>query len=37
MYAINFTENNKKLCLGLHYDNTNSYLFINGTKIIKFK
>ena len=37
MYSIKFTENNKKLCLSLHYNNTNSYLFVNGTEIIKFK
>ena len=37
MYSINFTEKNKKLCLSLHYNNTNSYLFVNGTKIITFK
>ena len=27
----------KKLCLRLHYNGANSYLFINGTEIIKFK
>ena len=32
-YSINFTENNKKFCLSLHYDGANSYLFINGTEI----
>ena len=37
MYSINFTENNKKLCLSLHYNGANSYLFVNGTEIIKFK
>ena len=37
LYSINFTENNKKLCLTLHYNETNSYLYINGTEIIKFK
>ena len=37
MYSINFTENNKKLCLNLHYDGNNSYLFVNGTEIHKFK
>ena len=26
-----------KFCLSLHYNNENSYLFVNGTKIIKFK
>ena len=37
MYSINFTENNKKFCLSLHCNGTNSYLFVNGTEIIKFK
>ena len=25
MYSINFTENNKKFCLSLHYNGANSY------------
>ena len=37
MYSINFTEKNKKFCLSLHYNGANSYLFVNGTEIIKFK
>ena len=37
MYSINFIENNKKFCLSLHYNRANSYLFVNGTEIIKFK
>ena len=37
MYSINFTENNKKFCLSLHYNGTNSYLFVNDTELIKFK
>ena len=36
-YSINFTEKNKKTFLSLHYNRENSYLFVNGTKIIKFK
>ena len=36
MYPINITENNKKNYLSLHYNGRNSYLFLNGTKIIKF-
>ena len=36
-YSINFTENNKKFCLSLHNNGANSYLFVNGTEIIKFK
>ena len=37
MYSINFTENNKKFCVSLHYDGANSYLFVNGAEIYKFK
>ena len=37
MYSINFTEKNKKFCLSLHYNKANSYLFVNGTEIHKFK
>ena len=37
MYSINFTLTKKKFCLSLHYNGTNSYLFVNGTKIYKFK
>ena len=37
MYSISFTETNKRFCLSLHYNKENSYLFVNGTKIIKFK
>ena len=36
-YLINFTEINKKICLSLHYNRANSYLYVNGTEIIKFK
>ena len=37
MYSINFTENIKRFCLSLHYNGANSYLFVNGTEIHKFK
>ena len=37
MYSINFTNTNEKFCLGLHYNGANSYLFVNGTEIYKFK
>ena len=37
MYSINFTVTKKKFCLSLHYNGTNSYLFVNGTEIYKFK
>ena len=37
MYSINFTVTKNKFCLSLHYNGTNSYLFVNGTEIYKFK
>ena len=37
MYSINFTKNNKKLCLSLDYNGASSYLFVNGKEIHKFK
>ena len=37
MYSVNFTDNGDKYCLSLHYNGANSYLFVNGTEIIKFK
>ena len=33
MYSINFTVTKKKFCLSLHYNEANSYLFVNGTEI----
>ena len=30
-------QKKNKFCLSLHYDRENSYLFVNGIKIIKFK
>ena len=37
MYSNNFTKNNKKFCLSLHYNGANSCLFVNSTEIRKFK
>ena len=37
MYFINFTVTKKKFCLSLHYNRANSYLFVKGKEIIKFK
>ena len=37
MYSINFTVTKKKLCLYFHYNGANSYLFVNGIEIYKFK
>ena len=36
MFWINFTKVNTKFCLSLHYNEANSYLFVNGTEIYKF-
>ena len=36
-YSINFTVTKKKFCLSLHYNEANSYLFVNGTEIYKFR
>ena len=37
MYSINFTKENTKFCLSLHYNGANSYLFVHGTEITKCK
>ena len=37
MYLMNFTKSNTKHCLNLHYNESNSYLFVNGKEIHKFK
>ena len=37
MCSINFTVTKNKFCLSLHYNGANSYLFVNGTEIYKFK
>ena len=37
LYPINFTENNKKFWLSLHYNEANGCLFVNGIKIYKSK
>ena len=37
MYSINSTVTKKKICLSLHYNGANSYLFVNGKEIAKFK
>ena len=37
MYPVNFTVTRKVLCLSLHYNGANSYLFVNGKEIAKFK
>ena len=37
LHSINFTVTKKKFCLNLHYNGANSYLFVNGIEIYKFK
>ena len=37
MYSVNPTDHRVKYCLSLDYNGANSYLFVNGTEIIKFK
>ena len=37
MYSPNFAVDKKTFCLGLHYNGDNSYLFVNGKQVIKFK
>ena len=37
MYLPNFTLDDKIFCLSLHYNSDNSYLFVNGKEICKFK
>ena len=37
IYSKNFTEPGKKFLLSLHYNSSNSYLFVNGTQELKFK
>ena len=36
-FSINFTKANTKFCLSLHYNADNSYLFVNGKELFKFK
>ena len=37
MFSVNFTDHREKCCVRMHYNGTNSYLFVNSTEIIKFK
>ena len=36
-YSINFLRSNKNSCLILHYNGSNSFLFVNATKTFQFK
>ena len=35
--TINFLEHNKSFCLSLHYNKTNSYMFVYSAESYKFK
>ena len=37
MYSINFNVTKNKFYLSLHYNRANSYLFVNGKEIVKFR
>ena len=37
IYSTNFSGTGRKFCLSLHYNEANSYLFVNGAEMIKFK
>ena len=37
MCSPNFSAENKIFCLSLHYNGDNSYLFVNGKEVTKFK
>ena len=37
MYSPNFTLDDKIFCLSLDYNSDNSYLFVNGKEVCKFK
>ena len=36
-YSINFTRSNIEFCLSLEYNGSNSFLFVNATKMYQFK
>ena len=37
MYSTNISAENKTICLSLHYNGDNSYLFVNEKEVTKFK
>ena len=36
-YSINFLRSQRKFCLSLHYNGSNSFVFVSATKIYQFK
>ena len=37
MYPVNFSVTKNRFFLSLHYNETNSYLFVDGKETVKFK
>ena len=37
LYPINFTESRKRFVLSLHYNESNSFLFVSATNVYEFK
>ena len=37
LYSLNFSGENKAFCLSLHYNDDDSYLFVNGKEVTKLK
>ena len=37
MFSPNFSVENETFCLSLHYNSNDSYLFVNGKEVTKFK
>ena len=37
VYSQNFAQSSKKFILSLHYNNNDSFLFVNGVQELKFK
>ena len=37
MYSVSITATKNKFCLSLNYNGADSYLFVNGKEVVKFK
>ena len=37
LYPVSFTQSGKRCVLSLHYNRSNSFLFVNATKVYQFK
>ena len=36
-YSVNVTKARKKVCLSLHYNESNTFLYADGVKVYQFK